>query len=370
MVVATQPWDGFLPEDGQVLTVEAQRELAGRSVLITGAGGFLGSALARALATVPVRRLVLLDISEYGLYRLEQDLNTLEAGPEASYIVGSICDGSLLRAIFAADVPEIVFHAAALKHVPLMESNVIAAARTNVLGTELLLQAAGHYGAKRFVLLSTDKAVEPISVMGATKRIAEHLVLAAAEKHSRGGRFIAVRLCNVLGSTGSVAPLFVRQIAQGGPVTVTHHDATRYFVSRETAVRCLLHAAATGSENSLLIPNVEASSRIDDLARYLIERCSAPAIDIKVIYTGLRAADRIHERFLSKDENVRSDGLVERLLAVEGRHPDNQLLEEAMSGIRIGVSTRDIDLVLRSLGLVGREYKDRSASHRSTEVCS
>ncbi len=260
-------WSGFLPDDPPAAAIP--EHLQGKRILITGAGGFLGSALARALA--PAAQLILVDQAEHGLYRLGRALGS---GP--AYLVGSVAHPGFLRSAFAAHAPQIVFHAAAHKHVPLMEANPLAAAETNILGTEAVLAAA--HPAEHLVLLSTDKAVAPVGAMGATKLVAERLMLAAGRS--------AVRLPNVLGSSGSVAPLFTGQIWKGGPVTVTHPDATRFFVSPKAAVRSLLAATAPG----LWIPQTGPARRIRELAEHMIARSGRAGVG--VVYTGQRPGAR------------------------------------------------------------------------------
>ncbi len=268
-------WHGFLPED-EPLRIPG--ELGGKRILITGAGGSLGSLLARALA--PVCELSLLDQSEHGLYRLDH--------LPAARLVGSVTNPAFLRHVVTTHRPEIVFHAAAHKHVPLMEANPLAAAETNILGTEACLQAAG--GAQRFVLVSTDKAVAAVSAMGATKQVAERLTLAA-------GRTV-VRLPNVLGSSGSVALLFTKQIWSGGPVTVTHPEATRFFVSARQAVQALLDAREPG----LYVPETTPARRIAELAEHMIARSGRSGVAIA--YTALRPGDRLHEALFASGEHL------------------------------------------------------------------
>ncbi len=268
-------WHGFLPEDEPVVIPE---HLRGKRILITGAGGSLGSLLARALA--PVCELTLLDQAEHGLYRLG-DL-------PATRLVGSVTNPAFLRNTFAANRTETVFHAAAHKHVPLMEANPLAAAETNILGTEACLTAARE--SERFVLVSTDKAAAPVSAMGAAKQVAERLTLAA-------GRTV-VRLPNILGSSGSVAPLFTKQIWSKRPVTVTHPEATRFFVSARRAVQALLNAREPG----LYVPETTPARRIAELAEHMIARSGRSGVAIA--YTALRPGDRLHETLTGPGETL------------------------------------------------------------------
>ncbi len=330
-------WEGFVADVVSPLGADELRSFAHRRVLITGAGGYLGSALARALAAARVAQLVLLDIAEFGLYRLQQELAASGCLVEAVFLVGDVCDESLLREIFARHRPEIVFHAAALKHVPLMEANALAAAQTNVLGTASLVRAGAQAAVASFVLLSTDKAVEPISVMGASKRMAEQIVL--RERQDGRSAFKVIRLCNVLGSTGSVAPHFARQIEAGGPLTVSHSAATRFFLSRADAVRLVLRACLDDSTTDLLVPRVGPARRIEELARYLLRRDPKAGAPVTIAYTGLRPADKLHEQLVGSGET-------------ETEHPDpafvgvqspfsESFLQVALDDIKGAVATRD-----------------------------
>ncbi len=324
-------WSGFLPEFLQKSAGPQPQHLAGKRILVTGAGGYLGSALARRLAPMAAQ-LILLDSAEYGLYRLERGLGFISHNPPR-YLVGSVSNAALMRRLFADHAPQIVFHAAALKHVPLMETNALAAAETNILGTQICLEAAIQAGVKRFILLSTDKAVAPVSIMGATKRIAEQLTLAAG--------FTAIRLPNVLGSTGSVAPLFVKQVWSGGPVTVTHPEAMRFFVSLRQATANLLSAGAPG----LFIPRTGPARRITELAEHMIARSGRPGVMIQ--YIGLRPADRLHESLTAPGERVLEGTAC--LLAVESPQPEPATLQETIESIREAVAAWDEPLLLATL---------------------
>lgn len=277
--------------------------LAGRCVLITGAGGSIGSELCRQVAGFGPARLVLYELSEYHLYTIEQELQGRFPQLELVRVIGDVKDLAHLRAVCARWRPEVVFHAAAFKHVPLMEEphNALAALRNNTLGTYHAALAAAGSGAERFVLISTDKAVNPTNVMGATKRAAELVVSALAAEHP-GTRFMAVRFGNVLGSSGSVIPKFKAQIAAGGPVTVTHPDIIRYFMTIPEAARLVLQAAAIGETGQVLVLDMGEPVRIADLARTMIRLAGRSERDIPIVFTGLRPGEKLFEELLADDD--------------------------------------------------------------------
>jgi FlaA1/EpsC-like NDP-sugar epimerase len=273
--------------------------LRGRTVLVTGAGGSIGSELCRQVARFAPARLVLVELSEYNLYRIEQDLSARAGGPETVALIADVKDPAQLRAIFERWRPQVVFHAAAYKHVPLMEgANARAALLNNTLGTWHAAQVSADAGVERFVLISTDKAVNPSSVMGATKRAAEMVVSQMAATRP-GTRFMAVRFGNVLGSSGSVIPRFKEQIAQGGPVTVTHPDIVRYFMTIPEAVRLVLQAAAVGDSGQVLVLDMGEPVKIADLARELIRLAGHAPEEVGIEYTGLRAGEKLYEELLA-----------------------------------------------------------------------
>lgn len=266
----------------------------GRRVLVTGAGGSIGSELCRQLAQYGPSRLVLVERYENSLFELGNDLNL--RAPECRYraVIGDITDSARVEAIFAENRPEVVFHAAAHKHVPLMEINPCEAVKNNVRGTRLVAEAAARHDAAEFVLISTDKAVNPSSVMGATKRIAERLVR-GMNGHS-ATRFVAVRFGNVLGSHGSVTTVFDAQIKRGGPVTVTHPDIRRYFMLIPEAVNLVLHAAAGKDTHFIFALDMGEPVRILDLARNLIQLAGfAPDVEIPIRFVGLRPGEKLYE---------------------------------------------------------------------------
>ncbi len=282
--------------------------LSGKVVLITGAGGSIGSELCRQVARYGPLKIVLYELSEFALYRIEQELSEHFPHIPLVRLVGDVRDAEHLRASFARYRPQVVFHAAAYKHVPLMEEdNAFAAVRNNTLGTWRAARAAADAGAERFVLISTDKAVNPTNVMGATKRAAEMVIAKlAAEVAAAGGhtRFMAVRFGNVLGSSGSVIPKFKEQIARGGPVTVTHPDITRFFMTIPEAARLVVQAAAIGEGGQVFVLDMGEPVKIVDLARDLIRMSGHAVADIGIAYSGLRPGEKLYEELLADTDST------------------------------------------------------------------
>ena len=277
--------------------------LSGKVVLITGAGGSIGSELCRQVARYGPLKLVLYELSEYALYRIEQELGEHFPHIPLVRLVGDVRDPEHLAATFARLRPQVVFHAAAYKHVPLMEEdNAFSALRNNTLGTWRAASAAAAAGAERFVLISTDKAVNPTNVMGATKRAAEMVISRLAARMAAGEgrtRFMAVRFGNVLGSSGSVIPKFKEQIARGGPVTVTHPDITRFFMTIPEAARLVVQAGAIGEGGQVFVLDMGEPVKIVDLARDLIRLSGHTLAEIPIAFSGLRPGEKLFEELLA-----------------------------------------------------------------------
>ena len=277
--------------------------LAGKVVLVSGAGGSIGAELCRQIARFKPELLILFEISEFALYRIEQEFADRQPRLNILSVIGDAKDAARVAQIFSLHRPEVVFHAAAYKHVPLMEdANAWEALRNNVLGTHVLAEAAARNGAGKFILVSTDKAVNPANVMGASKRLAE-FVCQSLQK-TAATRFVTVRFGNVLGSTGSVIPRFREQIARGGPVTVTHREITRYFMSLEEAAQLVLQAGLMGGAGEIFVLDMGEPVRIADLARDLIRLSGFAEDDIKIVYTGLRPGEKLHEELLADGERA------------------------------------------------------------------
>jgi FlaA1/EpsC-like NDP-sugar epimerase len=287
---------------------EVQSDLQGKRVLITGAAGSIGSELVRQVIQYNPESLILIDQAESDLYEIEREIRRKESWSKILLYLADITNKERMEAIFAAHKPEVVFHAAAYKHVPMMESNPSEAIVCNILGTKLLadLSVANHV--RKFVMISTDKAVNPTNVMGCSKRIAE-IYVQSLNSHVAltGGKtsFVTTRFGNVLGSNGSVIPLFKKQIQQGGPVTVTHPEVTRYFMTIPEACQLVLEAGTMGKGGEIFIFDMGSAIRISDLAKKMIYLSGfEPGRDIEIVYTGLREGEKLYEELLNNYEDT------------------------------------------------------------------
>ncbi len=277
--------------------------LEGKKVLVTGGGGSIGAELIRQIAYFQPEKILLFDVSENSVFHVTRELETLFPQLDLVPLVGTIQDRERVREVFAAHRPQVIFHAAAYKHVPLMEINPAEAVKNNIFGTINVCEEAHNFSAECFVLISSDKAVNPTNVMGATKRIAE-LVIQARDKQSKTD-YMAVRFGNVLGSEGSVIPLFKEQIKKGGPVTITHPEVTRYFMTIPEAVQLVIQAGAMAEGGEIFILDMGEPVRILDLARDLIRLCGLePETDIPISFVGLRPGDKMYEELILEEEDV------------------------------------------------------------------
>jgi FlaA1/EpsC-like NDP-sugar epimerase len=295
--------DDLLGRDPVVLDSAGLHDwLGGQVVMVTGAGGSIGSELCRQIARFNPARLVLFELSEFALYRGEQDLQAAFPNLELVGLVGDIKNDARVREVIGKYTPTVLFHAAAYKHVPMMEvNNGFEAMRNNALGTLTLARAAAAAGVPKFVLVSTDKAVNPVNIMGASKRLAEMICQSLQDASTR---FVVVRFGNVLGSAGSVVNRFREQIAHGGPVTVTHPEMARYFMSIPEAAQLVLQAGLIGQSGQILVLDMGEPVKIIDLARDLIGLSGASTDEIKITITGLRAGEKLYEEPLADDETT------------------------------------------------------------------
>lgn len=296
--------DDLLGRDPVELDIPGlQGFLKAKTVLVTGAGGSIGSELCRQIARFQPSRVVLFELSELALYAIEREFREANAGVEVVAAIGDAKDAARVKALFERWKPAVVFHAAAYKHVPLMESdNALQAVQNNVLGTLAVARAAIAAGTGKFVLISTDKAVNPSSVMGASKRLAE-LACQALKGESGATQFVIVRFGNVLGSTGSVVPLFREQIARGGPVTVTDPEMRRYFMSIPEATQLVLQAGHMGREGEIYVLDMGEEVKIVELARQMIRLSGLAESDIRIAFTGLRPGEKLYEEPLADAEH-------------------------------------------------------------------
>lgn len=328
--------------------------ISGKNILLTGAGGSIGSALAKAIIKLNPKLLILVDHSERSLYQVDAGLKSiLDCGLHLP-VLGDVCERTLLVEIFERYRPDTIIHAAAFKHVPLTERNPISAVRNNALGTNILAETARTHGVQELMMVSTDKAVNPASLMGASKRIAELALLRWT--HSRS-RMRSLRLGNVQGSEGSVVPAFERQIASGGPVIVTHPEVDRYFVSISEAVELILLTAGPPGPGGVFIPDLGKPIKILDLAHQLIRKAGlTPGKEISVVFSGLRSGDKMTEEFVSGHESVEPDEGA-RLHRVTTPEIPPDRFDALLRNLSESVERRDLPATLGLVRLLVPEYQ-------------
>jgi FlaA1/EpsC-like NDP-sugar epimerase len=341
--------------------------IRGKSVLVTGAGGSIGSELCRQVVKNGARRLVLFDNSEFNLYQIHSEVAASGGVCEIVPLLGSVCDRDRLDRVLARFRIDTVYHAAAYKHVPLVESNPFEGIRNNVFGTMHAAQAAAAAGVESFILISTDKAVRPTNIMGATKRIAELVVQWVASE--RGCRTMAcmVRFGNVLGSSGSVVPLFKRQIQAGGPITVTHPEITRYFMTIPEAVELVIQAGAMSESGDVFLLDMGEPVRITDLARTMIRLSGLtvkdeanPDGDVEIVFTGLRPGEKLYEELLI-GENGLPTHHSKIFKAKEGSMLPRLLVEEGIESLKTACENDDMGLVMEMIWKMVEGYHNGPA---------
>jgi O-antigen biosynthesis protein WbqV len=346
--------------------------IRGKRILVTGAGGTIGSELVRQIADYEPARIILIDHAEFLLYQIDIELSGSHPEIPRAACLCDVRDQVAITSILNKETPEIVFHAAALKHVPMVEANPIEGILTNTIGTRNLANACRQTGVGAMVMISTDKAVNPTNVMGATKRLAESFCQAldlAAGQHETGTRFITVRFGNVLGSTGSVVPRFESQIAAGGPLTVTHPEMIRYFMSLREAVELILQASTLGygerdKSGKIFVLEMGQPVRIADLARQMIRLAGLrPDIDIKIEYTGLRPGEKLYEELFHDAESVEPAGYPGLLLA-SPRSADPAFLARALDELEAACRAHQLETALEKLRELVPEYVP--PSHETT----
>ncbi len=342
------------------------RTIRGETVLVTGAGGSIGSELCRQILDLDPARLLLVDASEFALYTVDRELHRMasdsdRSAPEIIPLLGSVCDEQRMTEIFATWRPSTVYHAAAYKHVPLVEHNVVEGLRNNVLGTLICARLAQHHGANSFVLISTDKAVRPTNVMGASKRLSE-MILQALAAESSTTCFSMVRFGNVLGSSGSVVPLFRQQIAAGGPITVTHPDITRYFMTIPEASQLVLQAAGMARGGEVFVLDMGEPVRVADLAVRMIElsglrsrTADQPDGDIRIEFTGLRPGEKLYEELLIGNDPTPTSH--PRIMKANEKFVPFDLLRNQLSKMFASLDAHDVVAARSKLAEIVPDYR-------------
>ena len=342
-------------------------ELRDKKVLVSGAGGSIGSELCRQIARMQPAHLILLDSSEFNLYTIEMELSRRFPSLKISRSLNDVVDRPAIERLFQVHLPEIIFHAAAYKHVPMLENQVRQAVKNNVLGTRTVAEVADRYGCEAFVMISTDKAVNPANVMGTSKRAAE-IFCQNLNKRSQT-RFVTVRFGNVLGSAGSVVPLFKQQIEAGGPVTVTHREITRYFMTIPEACQLILQASVMGDGGEIFVLDMGEPIKIAYLAEQMIRLSGkVPGEDIEVAYTGLRPGEKLYEELFHEKEALQST-VHEKILLAQHREFDWQRLTDIVDGMVIASSRCDDDELRCLLSELVPEWSGyRPDRHKAVKV--
>lgn len=343
-----------------------QTGLRDRVVMVTGGGGSIGSELCRQIARLVPSKLIVFENSEFNLYRIEMELRNAFPDLSLAAYLGDVTDELAVSQAFELHRPEVVFHAAAYKHVPMLENMVRSAARNNVLGTHIVADAANRFGAATFVLISTDKAVNPTNVMGTTKRVAEIYCQNLGSQSDT--KFITVRFGNVLGSAGSVVPLFRDQIARGGPVTVTHPEVTRFFMTIPEACQLIMQAGVMGHGGEIFVLDMGEAVKISYLAEQMILLAGkTPGEDIEITFTGLRSGEKLYEELFHENEALTGTGHDKIMLSGVREVPWPELVK-TMGSLRTGIEEGDTELVMDALRRLVPEFKPQNEQGSADNV--
>lgn len=359
--------EDLLRRDPVVLDQKAiSAYLKGKRILVTGGGGSIGAELCRQIANLTPNMLVIFENSEFNLYRIDHEINAAFPDLPCHAVLGDVKDPVRVGWVFENFKPEVVFHAAAYKHVPMVEANPAEGVRNNVIGARTVADAAHRNGSDRFVMVSTDKAVNPTNIMGATKRAAE--IICQSQDRRSETNYITTRFGNVLGSVGSVAPLFEKQIAAGGPVTVTDPDITRYFMTIPEAVRLILQAGAMGQGGEIFVLDMGEPVRIADLAEQMIRLSGlTPGEDIAIEYIGLRPGEKLHEELFHPQEGLRKSHH-DKLLLANSRVRDWDWLTETIETMNAAALARDVDALFKGLKELIPEWEPKEDSEAADSL--
>ena len=360
--------DLLFRKEADFLTEETRAYYREKHVLITGGGGSIGSELARQIAGCRPSRLVILDVYENCAYDIQQELVRKHPDLNLRVEIANICDREAVEKIFSDHTPDIVLHAAAHKHVPLMERNCIEAIRNNVFGTKNVVDACEKFGVSRFIMISTDKAVNPTNVMGATKRMCEMIVLSRAHQQGSKTKYSATRFGNVLGSNGSVIPLFEKQIENGGPVTITDKRIIRYFMTIPEAAQLVMTSGTMAKNGQLYVLDMGEPVKILDLAENMIRMAGLePGKDIEIVETGLRPGEKLYEELLIKNENLGKTEN-EKIFIEEDKPLSAAQIEEKLTALRTALATKSNREAKAALKSVVPTYKDPDEVNKTVKA--
>ncbi|MBA4853949.1 nucleoside-diphosphate sugar epimerase/dehydratase [Emticicia sp. BO119] len=350
-----------------------ERFINNKRILVTGAAGSIGSELVKQLIKFSPKKIILVDQAESALYDLESELirTSLSEDREVPNIrvdVYDVTNEKLMDNLFYEEQPQVIFHAAAYKHVPLMEKNPYQAVRVNMLGTKIVANLASKYNTEKFVMISTDKAVNPTNVMGATKRLAEMYVQGLDSHHNNNTRFIITRFGNVLGSNGSVIPLFKKQIEKGGPITVTHKDIIRYFMTIPEACQLVLEAGTMGKGGEIYVFDMGKPVKILDLAKKMVQLSGLElGRDIQITFTGLRPGEKLYEELLNSNENTQPT-YHHKIMIAKVIPEDYDLLNIAIKNIELAIAKTDNNLIVTELKKLIPEYISNNSIYENLDT--